>query len=217
MDANDLLGIASSSRYLRAVDVGEGATFTIDRITVESMRQDSGQDRDKGVVWFQGEERGLVLNVTLTVILRELFGVDLGNWQGKRITLHNDKSVRRGGKLVGGIRIKSSPDIAEDVAVVAGGNAFSKGTRYVIKAEASAPSRAGRGSQNPLVQALKDHGLTVDNFDQWAASAGRPPAAKMAPNQRRNAGEWIHDGGHRAIRQAMATPAALDDDDPMVV
>jgi hypothetical protein len=223
MDANTLLGIASQSRYLRAVDVGDGAPFTIDHVTVETFKQDKGADREKGVVWFRGEDRGLVLNVTLTVILRELFGVDLEGWKGKTITLHNDKSVRRGGKAVGGIRIKSSPDIAQDVSITAGGNAFSKGTRYTIRAERPAPSRSqtpsappmGRpaGSGDPLLGALRSAGLTVAQFDTWADSAGKPVHRAMDGQSKRMAAEWIDRGGSAVIAKASST----DSDDPMAV
>tara|TARA_Y100000592_G_scaffold5910_1_gene8518 strand:- start:971 stop:1627 length:657 start_codon:yes stop_codon:yes gene_type:complete len=218
MDANTLLGIASQSRYLRAVDVGDGQLFQIDRVTVESLRQDGGQEREKGVVWFRGEDRGLVLNVTLTVILRELFGVDLAGWAGKRITLHNDKSVRRGGKAVGGIRIKSSPDISKDVTVTAGGNAFSKGTRYTIRAEQSGATEATPRSR--FVDSLRSAGLHVEDFDTWARGAGRDSASMMSPEALDMAADWISKGGARAIRKTVSEkPAAAHDDfeDPMAV
>lgn len=224
MDANDLLGIASQSRYLRAVDVGDGQLFAIDRVSIESMKQDGGQDREKGVVWFRGEDRGLVLNVTLTVILRELFGVDLAGWEGKRITLHNDKSVRRGGKAVGGIRIKSSPDIPKDVTITAGGNAFSKGTRYTIRAEARAEAREPRTDGTPrsrFVDSLRSAGLHVEDFDVWARESGRDVAGMMSPEALDMAAGWISKGGAMAIAKTVAAktePAAGQDfDDPMAV
>ena len=217
MDANTLLGIASQSRYLRAIDVGDGQVFTIDRVSIESLKQDGGQDREKGVVWFRGEDRGLVLNVTLTVILRELFGVDLAGWTGKRITLHNDKSVRRGGRAVGGIRIKSSPDIPEDVTITAGGNAFSKGTRYTIRAEQS--GRTEGTPRSRFVDSLRSAGLHVEDFDTWARGAGRDVAAKMSPEALDMAAGWISKGGARAIKAVSEKPDAVHDDfeDPMAV
>ena len=209
MDANDLLGLASSSQYLRASDVGEGDRYTIAHVSVESLKGDRGDERDRGVVWFEEDPRGLVLSVTLTVILRELFGVDLSAWVGKRVTLYNDKSVRFGGKAVGGIRIKGSPDIARDVEITAGGNAFSKGTKYRIQAEKDA---------DPLAEALHAAGLSVAAFDSWAESAGRPPAAKMSPEKRAQAARWIRSTGHEAIRAHVEKAAdAPDDFDPMAV
>lgn len=209
MDANDLLGLASSSQYLRASDVGEGDRYTIAHVSVESLKGDRGDERDRGVVWFEEDPRGLVLSVTLTVILRELFGVDLSAWVGKRVTLYNDKSVRFGGKAVGGIRIKGSPDIARDVEITAGGNAFSKGTKYRIQAEKDA---------DPLAEALQGAGLTVAAFDSWAESAGRPPAAKMSAEKRAQAARWIRSTGHEAIRAHVEKAAGAPDDfDPMAV
>jgi len=209
MDANDLIGLASKSRFLRAVDVGEGARFTISGVTVESMRGEGGDDKEKGVVWFEEDGRGLVLNVTLTVILRDLFGVDLEGWHGKRITLYNDKSVRRGGQAVGGIRIAGTPDIQKDHVIVAGKNAFSKGTKYVIRAEKDA---------DPLALALERAGLTVDAFDRWASGNQRPPFREMDAQTRRQAAKWISEGGDKAIRRSSAPPAPAPlEDDPLAV
>jgi hypothetical protein len=135
--------------------------------------------------------------------------VDLSAWVGKRVTLYNDKSVRFGGKAVGGIRIKGSPDIARDVEIMAGGNAFSKGTKYRIQAEKDA---------DPLAEALQGAGLTVAAFDSWAASAGRPPAAKMSDEKRAQAARWIRSTGHEAIRAHVEKAAGAPDDfDPMAV
>jgi len=210
MDANDLIGLASKSRFLRAIDVSEaGQRYTICNVSVEGMKSEGGDDRDKGVVWFDEDPRGLVLNVTLTVILRDLFGVDLEGWHGKRITLFNDTSVRRGPKVVGGIRIKGSPDIAKTVKITAGKSAFSRGTEYTITAERD---------QDPIGEALAAAGLTVAAFNSWAESVGKPPAAKMSRATAEKCAAWLRGSGHETIHAHAARTSAGDDfDDPMAV
>ena len=211
MDANDLIGLASKSRFLRADDVGDGVSLTIAGVSVESMRGEGGDDKDKGVVWFEEEPRGLVLNVTLTVILRDLFGVQLEGWAGKRITLFNDRSVRRGNKVVGGIRIKGSPDIAEDRIIIAGKSAFSKGTQYRIRAEKRT---------DPLLEAFHATGITVEAFNAWAAQNDRAPFSEMAADTKGQAAQWIRKGGYRSILAAVekSRPSSGEDfEDPMAV
>tara|TARA_R110002096_G_scaffold297590_1_gene492074 strand:- start:174 stop:764 length:591 start_codon:yes stop_codon:yes gene_type:complete len=193
MDANTLISIASASRYLTATDCGDGLPLTIVRVTVESLKGDRGE-RERGVVWFEEEERGLVLNVTLSVMLREMFGVELDAWEGKRVTLHNDKSVTRGNQRVGGIRIKGSPDIAEDLTVEAGGNAYRKHTRYLIRSE--------RG-QDPLRLALGRVDLSVDDFDRWASIESRPPFDQMDRDSRALAATWISKRGADVVRRVL--------------
>mgnify|MGYP001410007141 FL=1 len=85
MDANDLIGLAQKSRYLRAVDVDESFKVTIANVTVDSMKSKGEEEKERGVVWFEEDERGLVVNVSLGQILRAMFGVNLADWTGKRI------------------------------------------------------------------------------------------------------------------------------------
>ena len=210
MDANDLIGLASKSRFLRAIDVPEsGQRYTIANVSVESMKSEGGDDRDKGVVWLDEDPRGLVLNVTLTVILRDLFGVDLEGWHGKRVTLYNDTSVRRGPKVVGGIRIKGSPDIAKTVKITAGKSAFSRGTEYTITAERD---------QDPIGEALAAAGLTVAAFDSWAVAVGKPPAAKMSRLVAEKCAAWLRGTGHETVHaHAARATGGADPTDPMAV
>lgn len=219
MDANDLIGLAQKSRYLRAVDVGESFKVTIANVTVESMKAKGEEEKERGVVWFNEDERGLVVNVSLGQILREMFGLNLEDWAGKRLELYNDTSVRgKSGKAVGGIRIKSSPDIRQDVVVLAGQSPFSRGTEYTIKA-ASTPTTTDTdsvGDGDPLRRALREHKLTVADFNQWAAANGKPSVDKFHKRGRDQAASWISAAGHTVVRDFVTTPTN-DSDDPMAV
>lgn len=220
MNANDLIGLAQKSRYLRAVDVAESLKVTIANVTVDTMKAKGEEEKERGVVWFDEDERGLVVNVSLGQILREMFGLELQEWVGKRLELYNDTTVRgKSGKAVGGIRIKSSPDIRQDVVVLAGQSPFSRGTEYTVKAVAG-PVGEDPGSNDTLRDALESVGLSVSQFDRWAASAGKPAADQLHARGQKQAAGWIGGAGAEVIRTFLEAPEpaqSVDFDDPMAV
>jgi hypothetical protein len=207
MDANKLLAIASKSKYLRAIDIEEPTLFTIQNTTIDTLKV-RNQEQERGVVWFREDDRGLVLNVSLTEILMDMFGSETDAWKGKRVRLFNDRRVKFRGEAVGGIRIKSSPDLDQDLTISTGGNAYSADTEYTIRAE--------RQFHSPVEAALAEHGLALEDFDAWAKSNGKAIHAQMPGPARENAATWIDRGGHNAIRKHN-TPPAEDFDDPMAV
>ena len=222
MDANDLIGLAQKSRYLRAVDVDESFKVTIANVTVETMKAKGEEEKERGVVWFEEDERGLVVNVSLGQILRAMFGVHLADWTGKRIELYNDTSVRgKSGKAVGGIRILSSPDIDSDVVVLAGKSPFYRGTQYTVEAASSASSgRRNRedtesSSDSPLSAALRKVGLSVSDFDAWAMSVDKPQAHHLQKVGRAAAAKWVSGNGHKVIGDFIHRQH--EDSDPMAV
>jgi hypothetical protein len=208
MDANRLLAIASKSKYLRAIDIEEPTLFTIENTTIDTLKV-RNQEQERGVVWFREDDRGLVLNVSLTEILMDMFGSETDAWKGKRIRLYNDHRVKFRGEAVGGIRIKSSPDIDQDLTIHTGGNAYSADTEYKIRAE--------RRFSSPLEEALVAEGLSLEAFDRWRVSTGKPIHAQMSVRDREAAATWVARGGHKVVRQHNAPPAPDDFDDPMAV
>lgn len=89
------------SNYLRAADLnGAEPTVTIDRVVVETFG-----DESKPVVFFQGKEKGVVLNKTnFNAIVDITKEEDTDNWRGHRIKLVTAK-VEFQGKRVPAIRI----------------------------------------------------------------------------------------------------------------
>ena len=211
MDANRLLAIASKSKYLRAIDIEEPTLFTISNVTIDTLKV-RNTESERGVVWFEEDERGLVLNVSLTEILMDLFGSETDRWKGKRVRLFNDRRVKFKGEAVGGIRVKSSPDIERDMVIHTGGNAFSSDVEYRIRAE-------GRG-RGPLERSLVAEGLTLADFDTWARAHGKGTSGALDARKQEAAAGWIADGGHRAIRAAIGskpTDSTENFEDPMAV
>ena len=70
------------------------------------------QEKDRAVVYFEGMDRGWVLNRTNAECLGAMFGSVLRDWIGKRVTLVAEQ-VRVGPKTELGIRVKGSPDMTQ--------------------------------------------------------------------------------------------------------
>lgn len=198
--AADLIGIASKAAYLNAAAVGDGLRLTIDVVQIQTLSIPGGGDEEKPVVLFLDDPRGWVLNKTNITVLSAMFGPDIGQWHGKRLTLHNDERivVKEKGRVKhkGAVRVKSSPDISKRLSVSAGGNAYKRALDYVIEVEADA-----------MAEALSESGLTVAAYDHWAGQNGRPPMSEMPSSKREAAAAWIRGPGAAVILAATTEDA----------
>ncbi|KKN60128.1 hypothetical protein LCGC14_0535060 [marine sediment metagenome] len=97
MDANEFY----PSKWLSAEDVGDKKTKTkITGIATEEM-----QDEKKLVVFFEQFKKGLILNKTNFVRLKEQLGSETDNWIGKSVELYTIKTDFKG-KEVDAVRLK---------------------------------------------------------------------------------------------------------------
>jgi hypothetical protein len=104
---------AFPSNYLKASDLGDKSpVVTIDRIEVEPI----GRDREmKPVIYFQGKEKGLVLNKTNAKKIAELTGSkDTDDWTGCQVRIYATET-EFGGETVECIRVKA-PGVAAKAA-----------------------------------------------------------------------------------------------------
>jgi hypothetical protein len=99
------IGEAFPGQYLKAQDLGNARVpVTIDRVEME----DIGGDH-KAVLYFQGKEKGLVLNKTNSSTITELAGTDeTDDWRGTRVILFKTRTEYQG-KRVDCIRIDEAP------------------------------------------------------------------------------------------------------------
>lgn len=75
---------AYPSKYLSAPDLqNREHTLTISRTVME----DIGQNEHKPIVFFQGANKGLVLNKTNANNIAAIYGDETDSWTGKQITL----------------------------------------------------------------------------------------------------------------------------------
>lgn len=96
---------AYPSKYLKHSDLAEGDVKAVIRaVEVEEMGQ--GEDREvKPVLYFEGADKGLVLNKTNATTLAEMFSPETEDWLGKEVTLFVTQ-VDFAGRTVDAIRIK---------------------------------------------------------------------------------------------------------------
>jgi hypothetical protein len=97
---------AFPSNYLKASDLGDKSpVVTIDRIEVEPI----GRDKEmKPVLYFQGKEKGVVLNKTNAKKIAELTGSkDTDDWAGCQIRLYASQT-EFAGEMVECIRVKGA-------------------------------------------------------------------------------------------------------------
>jgi hypothetical protein len=98
---------AFPSNYLKASDLGGNSpVVTIDRVEFEAV----GREREmKAVLYFEGKDKGLVLNKTNARNISNLVGsFETDEWSGFRIKLYAT-NVEFQGETVEAIRIKAAP------------------------------------------------------------------------------------------------------------
>lgn len=96
---------AFPSNYLKASDLGDKSPLvTIHRIEVEPI----GRDKEiKPVIYFQGKEKGLVLNKTNAKKIAEITGSkDTEDWAGCQIRIYATET-EFSGEMVECIRVKA--------------------------------------------------------------------------------------------------------------
>lgn len=97
---------AFPSAYLKASDLGDKSpVVTIDRIEIEPI----GRDKEmKPVIYFQGKEKGLVLNKTNAKKIAELTGSkDTEEWTGCPVRIFASQT-EFSGEMVECIRVKAA-------------------------------------------------------------------------------------------------------------
>lgn len=97
---------AFPSHYLKASDLGDKSPIvTIDRVEVEPI----GRDKEiKPVLYFQGKDKGVVLNKTNAKKIAELTGSkDTEDWAGCQIRIYASQT-EFAGDMVECIRVKAA-------------------------------------------------------------------------------------------------------------
>lgn len=103
---------AFPTKYLAAHDLsGRDVTVQIASVALEEV----GQGDTKPVVYFQGANKGLVLNKTNAHRIADMYGVETDNWRGKPITLYPSETDFQG-KTVPCIRIRLQTQTATEIA-----------------------------------------------------------------------------------------------------
>lgn len=95
---------AFPSKYIKASDLkGQQVTVKMERIEHETIGDDN-----KVVLYFQGKEKGLVLNVTNKNMIVDTYGPETDEWIAQPVILY-EAMVQYQSKMVPAIRIKAPP------------------------------------------------------------------------------------------------------------
>ncbi len=102
------------TKYLAAEELGgEEAVLTVAEVDEDEFEDDKNRDIIKAVLVFKekfrGKDKRLALNATNRAILQDMFGRDVKNCIGQRITLYPTTTDYMG-KVVPCIRIKEPPE-----------------------------------------------------------------------------------------------------------
>lgn len=83
MDMKQFAG--SESKYLKAADLkGKKVRLTIAKVELVQF-EDDGKTKTKPVIFFEGKDKGMVLNPTNTDTLCHEFGYQSDDWIGKEV------------------------------------------------------------------------------------------------------------------------------------
>jgi hypothetical protein len=94
------------SKYLKASDLKNSKiTVKMDRVERETLGDDT-----KVILYFQGKEKGLVLNVTNKNMIVDTYGPETDEWVGQPIVLY-EAMVQYQSKMVPAIRIMGPPKV----------------------------------------------------------------------------------------------------------
>lgn len=102
------------SKYLKKEDLdGSEVIVTIAKIGQGNVAMEDQPEELKWMVRFKEFKKPMVLNSTNIQLLTKALDTDeTDDWIGREVILYVDDNVSFGGKLVGGIRIKSSKPVA---------------------------------------------------------------------------------------------------------
>lgn len=76
-------------KWIYAYDLqGRDVTLTIARAIPGDITGEGGKKSKKPVVYFEGKNKGLVLNITNVRTIGALYGFEAKEWAGKRITIY---------------------------------------------------------------------------------------------------------------------------------
>lgn len=96
------IGSAFATKYLKASDLqGRDVTVKMGRVEQEKIGDDH-----KLILYFQGKEKGMVLNKTNANSIADVYGGETNDWYGQSIILF-EQMVDFQGKRVPGLRVRA--------------------------------------------------------------------------------------------------------------
>lgn len=92
--------------FIYAFDLGgKDVTVTIASVKAGQLTGQGGRKAKKPVIYFAGKEKGLAANATNCKVIAKMYGNDIEEWTGKRITLYAT-TTEMNGETVECIRVR---------------------------------------------------------------------------------------------------------------
>ena len=91
-------------KYLSAANTPNDRILTVKAVTIEAFEKTGEKTRRKAALWFDDEERALILNTTNAGTMASTFGKDFSAWVGREIEVRNEP-VFFAGKMVPSLRV----------------------------------------------------------------------------------------------------------------
>lgn len=102
MNVSDLF----ESKYLKKEDISSPVVAIIANVGTDMLKDQSGQNKKKGILFFNGKLKPLILNVGNAKVLTSLYGQHTEGWIGKPIEIWVNPNVEMGGEIIGGLRLR---------------------------------------------------------------------------------------------------------------
>jgi hypothetical protein len=100
--------------YIGSWDLGgKDVTVTISKVIAGELTAQGGRKSKKPIVYFEGKEKGLVLNKTNSKVIAGLYGNDTRQWVGKRIVIY-PTTTTMGSDTVDCIRVKNRQPTSDE-------------------------------------------------------------------------------------------------------
>ena len=97
------------SRWLKGADLnGQQPVVSIAKVSMETVQNQDGGEEQKPGVWFNGTDKGLILNRTNGDAIAKLHGDETNKWTGQQIMLVTER-VSAFGQMHDAIRIRPAP------------------------------------------------------------------------------------------------------------
>jgi len=110
----------TTSKYLKHQDLEGPQLLTVSAVKLENVALKGEPAEQKGIMYFEEAEKGLVLNKTNLKIAEKVFGSDdTDDWVGQKIVLYVRDDIEYQGELVSGLRLRA-PKVQQQTRQVKG-------------------------------------------------------------------------------------------------
>lgn len=104
----------SENQYIKASDLPQGKEVPV---RISRIQEGEFEDEKRGkihklIVFFEGKEKGLVLNKTNATTIAAAYGPESDTWVGKNIFLYSTK-VSFGDNMVDAVRVRAELEVTD--------------------------------------------------------------------------------------------------------